>query len=163
MTNKMQQLDKPVEKTKYDRKCYTIADFYESYLQSIDRDTVYDIGYKKFRTILNDYFKYIADEVMLNGKEFKFPCRMGTLQIIKHKPKNYNSKSLRIDFQSSKQLGKKIYFLNEHSDGYKYRFHYCKQNCLTKNKSKYQFVASRANKRKLATLIFSKYRDYPEL
>lgn len=151
------------EKVNYSRKCYTIADFYKSYLDYIERDTVYDIGYKKFRTILNDYFKYIANEVIMNGKEFKLPCRMGTLQVIKHKPKNYNSKSLRIDFQSSKQYGKKIYFLNEHSDGYKYRFHYCKRNCLTANKSKYQFVATRANKRWLAQIIFKRLRDYPEM
>lgn len=156
-------MEKVIEKVNYDRKCYTIADFYKSYLEYVEKETVYDVGYKKFRMILNDYFKYIANQVMLEGKEFKFPCRLGTLQIIKHRPKNYNSKSLRIDFQSSKQLGKKIYFLNEHSDGYKYRFHYCKQNCLVKNKSKYQFVASRANKRNLAKIIFQKLRDFPEM
>lgn len=151
------------EKTIYKRKCYTIADFYISYLNYIEKDTVYDIGYKKFRQVLQDYFKYIADEVMLGCKEFKFPCRMGTLQIVKHKPKNFNSKSLRIDFGASKQYGKNIFFLNEHSDGYKYRFFYSKKNCLTQNKSKYQFVATRANKRKLAAIIFSKKRDYPEV
>lgn len=150
-------------KTKYNRQCYTITDFYLSYLDYIERDTVYDVGYKKFRSILSDYFKYISEEVIINGKEFKFPCRMGTLQVVKHRPKNYNSKSLRIDFGTSKQLGKKIFFLNEHSDGYKYRFHYCKKNCLTENKSKYQFVATRANKRLLAKVIFKRLRDYPEM
>ena len=96
-------------KVNYDRKCYTITDFYLSYLDYIERGTVYEVDYKMFRKILQDYFRYIANEVIMNGKEFKFPCRMGTLQVIKHKPKNFNSKSLRIDFGTSKALGKKIY------------------------------------------------------
>ena len=150
-------------KVNYDRKCYTITDFYLSYLDYIERGTVYEVDYKMFRKILQDYFRYIANEVIMNGKEFKFPCRMGTLQVIKHRPKNFNSKSLRIDFGASKALGKKIFFLNEHSDGYKYRFHYSKKNCLTENKSKYQFVATRANKRLLAKVIFNRLRDYPEM
>ena len=99
-------------KVNYDRKCYTITDFYLSYLDYIERGTVYEVDYKMFRKILQDYFRYIANEVIMNGKEFKFPCRMGTLQVIKHKPKNFNSKSLRIDFGTSKALGKKIFFLN---------------------------------------------------
>ena len=72
-------MEKVIEKVNYDRKCYTIADFYKSYLEYIEKETVYDVGYKKFRMILNDYFKYIANQVMLEGKEFKFPCRLGTL------------------------------------------------------------------------------------
>ena len=36
-----------------------------------------------------------------NGKEVRLPCRMGTIQIVKHKPKEYTGKSLRIDYALS--------------------------------------------------------------
>ena len=146
----------------YDRKSYTIADYYLSYKDYIEEGTQYDVPYQTFRAIVLDYFKYIRDEVMLHSKEIKLPCRLGTLQIVKHKPKEYNGKSLRWDWQSTKQLGKPVYYLNQHSSEFKYRFYWSKQGCIFKNKGKYMFVASRANKRDLAQIIFNKRCDYIE-
>ena len=80
---------------KYQRKSYTTTDFYESYKQYIEPNTPYDIDLQTYKNIINDYFQYIRDEVMYNCKEFKFPCRLGTLQIIKHQPKEFTGKSLR--------------------------------------------------------------------
>lgn len=37
------------------RKSYTISDFYQFYLSNIERDTVYDIDYKVYRQIIEDY------------------------------------------------------------------------------------------------------------
>lgn len=151
------------ERLNYDRKCYTIADFYLSYKDYIEQDTVYDTDLKTFKGVVTDYFKYIRDEIMRESKEVKLPCRLGTLQIIKHKPKEYTGKSLRWDWKATKEMGKPVYLLNEHSNFYKYRYHWSKQNCLLTNKSKYQFVASRQNKRDLCKIIKSGECDYVEL
>lgn len=151
------------ERLNYSRKCYTIADFYLSYKDYIEKNTTYDIDLKTFKGVVTDYFKYIRDQIMQESKEFKLPCRLGTLQIIKHQPKEYTGKSLRWDWKATRETGKPVYLLNEHSNFYKYRFHWSKQNCLLSNKSKYQFIASRANKRDLAKIIFSRSKDYPEL
>ena len=99
---------------------------------------------------------------MLNSKEVKLTCRMGTLQIVKHQPKEYTGKSLRWDWKSTRELGKPVYYLNEHSNFFKYRFFWSKQDCIIPNRIKYMFVASRENKRDLAKLIFSKQCDYIE-
>ena len=80
---------------KYQRKSYTTTDFYESYKQYIEPNTPYDIDLQTYKNIINDYFQYIRDEVMYSCKEFKFPCRLGTLQIIKHQPKEFTGKSYR--------------------------------------------------------------------
>lgn len=141
------------EKLNYNRKSYTIADYYVSYKNYIEQDTVYDIPYSTFRNIVSDYFKYIQQEVIEGSKEFKLPCRLGTLCIVKRQPKNFDSKSLRIDYHESKVQGKIVYFLNEHSDYYKFRFLWSKKNSLLINKTRYQFVATRANKRRLAQII----------
>ena len=42
------------------KKSYTISDFYEFYLSYIERETVYDVDYKTYRQIVEDYFKYIV-------------------------------------------------------------------------------------------------------
>lgn len=150
-------------KLNYQRNSYTIADFYMSYRDYITKDTAYDVPFTKFKEVVLDYFKYLRDQIMLESKEIKLPCRLGTIQIIKHQPKEFTGKSLRIDYKSSKEEGKVIYFLNEHSSGWKYRFYWSKKDCLVKNKIQYQFIATRANKRDLAAIIFSKQKDYPEM
>ena len=88
---------------------------------------------------------------------------MGTLRIVKHKPKEYTGKSLRIDYGETKKLGKVVYHLNEHSNYFKYRAYYNKKNMLTRNKTKYQLILTRDNKRRLAYIIKNRIRDYVEL
>ena len=118
-------------------KAYTGHNFYDSYLEYVEDNPLYQVEYRVFRDIINDYFKYLRDELIENGKEVKLPCRMGTIQIVKHKPKEYTGKSLRIDYAESKKAGKVIYHLNEHSNFYKYRIYWNKQNMITPNKTKY--------------------------
>ena len=151
------------ERVKYKRKSYTIADFYINYKNQIDTNTQYDVDLKTYKAIVTDYFKYIRDEIMQNCKKVKLHCRLGTLQIIKHQPKEFSGKSLRWDWKATKETGKPVYLLNDHSGYFKYRFYWCKKNCLLTNKSKYQFIASRENKRTLASIIFAKLKDYREL
>lgn len=145
------------------KKSYTISDFYEFYLSYIERETVYDVDYKTYRQIVEDYFKYIVEEIMENSREFKLPCRLGNLSIVKRQPKNFDNKSLRIDYHESKIYGKPIYFTNEHSNFFKFRFLWSKKDCLLTNKTKYQFIATRANKRRLAQIIKNREHDYVEI
>ena len=152
-----------VQETKYNRKSYTIADYYESYCGYVEDNPLYQVSYKVFRSIVSDYFRYLRDEIIENGKEVKLPCRMGTLSIVKHKPKEYTGKSLRIDYGESKKQGKMVFHLNEHSDFFKYRAYWNKQNMLTKNKTYYQLVLTRDNKRHLAQIIKNRVRDYVEI
>lgn len=155
----MNELNKSAFKT----ASYTIPSFYSSYLSSIEPDTVYDIDYTTYRKIITEYFQYLRDQIIEESKRVKLPYRMGSLQIIKKQPKHLDGRSLRIDYQATKEYGKLIYLLNEHSNGYKYRLYWDKQDLLVKNKSKYQIQLSRANKRNLASIIKNKVHDYEEI
>lgn len=142
---------------------YTIPAFYNSYLSSIEPDTVYDIDYATYRKIITDYFQHLRSQLLEESKEVRLPYRMGTIQIVKTQPKHLDGRSLRIDYQATKEYGKLIYLLNEHSAGFKYRAYWCKQDMLVSNKSKYQIVLTRANKRTLAKYIKQQIHDYIEL
>ena len=144
-------------------KSYTIASFYNDYLNNIERDTVYDIDYTKYRAIITDYFKYLQNQLIEEGKRVKLPYRMGTLQIIKSRPKHLDKRSLRIDYQTTKQTGKLVLLLNEHSDMFKMRCWWNKTDMMVPNKSKYQLVLTRANKRRMAVIIKNRLIDYEEL
>lgn len=143
-------------------KSYTGKDFYKSYIDCVGDNPLYQVEYRVFRDIINDYFKYLRDELIENGKEIKLPCRLGTLSIVKHKPKEYSGRSLRIDYAESKKYNKVIYYLNDHTGGYKYRFYWNKHNMLTKNKTMYQLIMTRDNKRHLAQILKNRVRDYVE-
>lgn len=144
-------------------KSYTIASFYNDYLNSIEPDTVYDIDYTKYRAIVTDYFKHLQHTLIEEGKIIKLPYRMGNVQIIKSRPKHLDKRSLRIDYQATKQENKLILLLNEHSDFFKYRYWWNKIDMIVPNKSQYQLVATRANKRRLAQIIKNKELDYQEI
>lgn len=144
-------------------KSYTIASFYNDYLTNIEPDTVYDIDYNTYRAIIIDYFRYLQNRLIEEGRLIKLPYRMGSVQIVKSKPKHLDKRSLRIDYQATKETGKLIFLLNEHSDMFKYRFLWSKVDMMVPNKSKYQLVATRANKRRLAEIIKQKELDYQEV
>lgn len=87
------------------------------------------------------------------------PYGLGSICIVKYKPKSYTPKSLSIDYKTSKEEGKKIYHLNEHSNGYKYRLYWTKIPRTFPKRYMYQIQFVRDNKRHLAQLIFNK-QDY---
>lgn len=137
------------------KQSYTTYDIYNNY------DKKDQIPYSTFRNIvdkLNDSILF----VLQNGQNYKLPCSLGTVQIVKYKPKEYNKHSLSIDFNESKKLDKRIYHLNEHSNGYKYRLYWSKQPFSFTNRYKYQLCFTRANKRQLAQLIFNN-KDYLDI
>lgn len=143
-------------------KSHTIKDFYKSYQEYVADNPLYQIEYKTFREIITDYFQYLRDQIIEEGREVKLPCRLGSLYVIKHRPKHLDGRSLRVDYYSTKKYGKLMYHLNEHSDGYKYRFRWDRRECNVPNRSKYNLVMTRQNKRRLASIIKNNERDYFE-
>lgn len=143
-------------------KSYTIVDFYQYYLEEVKSNINYKVDYKTYRKILEEYFKFIRDEIIERGEEVKLPSRIGIIRIIKTKPTYWDGKHCSIDFRKTREYGKTILYLNEHSDGWKYRCHWLKKECIIPNKTKYQLVMTRANKRRLAQIIKNKERDYIE-
>lgn len=141
---------------------YTIPSFYNYYLSNIEKDTAYDIPYTTYRKIVTEYFKYLRDELLEKGRRVRIPCRLGYIQIVKHLPKYWDKRSLRLDYKATKEQGKIVYLLNEHSNFYKYRCYWDKSDMLTNNKTQYQLVLTRTNKRHLAQLIKNKIMDYEE-
>lgn len=103
--------------------------------------------------------KVILEHIFNRSEGFKMPYGLGFIQICKYKPKQISKESLSVDYKSSKEFNKKIYHLNEHSDGYKFRLYWSKIPKVFPDRYKYSLSLVRQNKRKLAQLIFNKH-DY---
>ena len=138
-------------RTMKSKQSYTFKDIYKT----ID----IDVDYSLYKRILDAMCNVILEHILERSEGFKMPYGLGLVQVIKYKPKTLTDKSLSVDYKASEEYNKKIYHLNEHSDGYKYRLYWSKIPRTFPDRYKYQLGFVRQNKRKLAQLIFNKY-DY---
>lgn len=121
-----------------------------------------DVDYGVYKRVLEAMCKTILEHVLERSEGFKMPYGLGFIQVGKYLPKTLSKDSLSVDYAVSKWYDKKIYHLNEHSDGYKYRLYWSKIPRTFPNRYKYQLSLVRDNKRKLARLIFNK-QDYIDI
>lgn len=121
-----------------------------------------EVDYSLYKRILDEMCTIILEHVLERSEGFKMPFGLGFIQVGKYKPKGLNPQSLSVDYKTSKECNKRIYHLNEHSDGYKYRLYWSKIPRTFPDRYKYQLNFVRQNKRKLAQLIFNKH-DYIEI
>ena len=118
-----------------------------------------EVDYELYKRVLDEMCKVILEHIFNRSEGFKMPYGLGFIQICKYKPKQISEESLSVDYKSSKEFNKKIYHLNEHSDGYKFRLYWSKIPKVFPDRYKYSLSLVRQNKRKLAQLIFNKH-DY---
>lgn len=141
------------------KKSVGIVDIYKQYLKE---DGAIEVPYVRFKRILEMFNENVKEALLERSEGFKMPYGLGYIQIGKYKPKHMNEKSLSVDYKASKEYGKRIYHLNEHSNGYKYRLYWSKIPQTFPDRYKYQLSLVRANKRHLAQLIFQK-QDYIDI
>ena len=136
------------------KKSITFRDLY--------RTMPIEIDYGLYKRILEEMCRIILDTVLNSSDGFKMPYGLGFIQVGKYLPKAFNSKSLSVDYKASREYDKRIYHLNEHSNGYKYRLYWSKIPRTFPDRYKYQLCFVRQNKRRLAQLIFNK-QDYLDI
>lgn len=121
-----------------------------------------EVDYGLYKRILDEMCRIILDAVLNDSDGFKMPYGLGFMQVGKYKPKTFSGESLSVDYKASREYDKRIYHLNEHSNGYKYRLYWSKIPRTFPDRYKYQLCFVRQNKRRLAQLIFNK-QDYLDI
>lgn len=121
-----------------------------------------EVNYSLYKLVLGEMCKIILEHVLDRSEGFKMPFGLGFIQVGKYRPKQLNDQSLSVDYKASKEYDKRIYHLNEHSDGYKFRLYWSKIPRTFPDRYKYTLGLLRYNKRRLAQLIFNK-KDYIDI
>lgn len=98
------------------------------------------VGSNLFKQILKE-FGSVLMQTLLTGEEVVLPSRLGTWQIV-----SYKSNKEMIDFQSTKKYGRRIPFVNLHSDGEQGRLHWDKSQANFRHKSMVGFLLTKDNK-----------------
>jgi hypothetical protein len=133
------------------RLTYTIYDFYESFeaKDKIDKEV--------FINLIKDFFTLYFEKIVIERKRYKLPHHLGTHRIKKRKLSSYIHP--KIDFNSTKKLGKTVYHLNKHTNGYYFKWYWDKDNIRLKNKSFYIFELTKKNTTSLAKEIIRCAKD----
>ena len=137
------------------KKDYGSNEVYKHYTQEVIKEL--QVDRKLFRKICDEFNKLLIDEILISSEEIRFPYRLGTIKVKKSKMKYDDKNKLKIDWAASRKLGKRIYHLNDHTGGYKYRFYWTKG--IVKNVTAYSFIPTRTNTRSLASILKDKDRE----
>ena len=137
------------------KKDFGSNDVYTHYKNTVIPEL--QVDKQKFRKICDEFNKLFIDEILVNSEEMRLPYRLGTIRIKKSKMKYDDKNKLKIDWAASRKLGKRIYHLNDHTGGYKYRFYWTKG--IVKNITAYSFIPTRTNTRTLAGILKDKNRE----
>lgn len=141
-------------------------EMYKHYKNNVEKNSVYDVTKTVYTKILKEINSKIMNLIITTNYEFVMPYRLGTLSIKKFKTRlkldengNLIKSKLPVDYgktnllwkldPEAKAKKKVIYFLNEHTDGYRHVFHWDKRSSNITNKSIYTFKASRENNRNI--------------
>lgn len=126
------------------------------------------ISFKTFKDIIYTSNSIYANFV-LEGEKIKLPHGFGSLAINKKKQKykitikGKDKILLAVNWQESRRLGKKIYYTNSHTDGYRYKWYWLKSDVFITDTYIWGFTPSRINSRKLAQLLKQENSPYIHL
>lgn len=137
-------------------------DLYNNYINNKEVGSPYYIEPAVYYKIINEFYKKIVDEILINNKTFKLPYRLGTVRVCKSKVILKHLTTFGVDWPTTIKLHKRVYHLNEHSSGYRYFFYWSRECSVVSNLFFYRLVMSRTNKRRLAKLIKLNKYDYYE-
>jgi hypothetical protein len=132
---------------------YTLKDIYKFYVKEVGIDLA--LPYPLFRKINEEKALLLKKKMLLESDTFKLPCNLGEMRISKRKL-NISKKILKVDWAITKKIGKRVYHLNEHRNGYRYRIQWSKAKSKILNKSAYHFKPCRTFNRELAYILKNK-------
>ena len=139
---------------------------YSSTRESVYRDfckknSQYKISYIEWRKIIYDFNESFRNYILETGEKAKLPSGFGDFSINKRYRKKYFTTpegeqkiNLPVDWQKSKEKGKRIYNFNYHTEGFFFGWRWFKEtSARIKYKKLWYFKPSRITSRMLAHYI----------
>jgi hypothetical protein len=143
---------------------YNLSEMYDSYTDKHQDNPLYNVDRKRFYDLCSEFYKKVVDGIMYEGRDFKTLYSVGDIYIKKYRPEleDVKKRTSFIDWANTAKLGKIVYHLNEHSNGFKFTIKWKKKKNVIRYVEIYKFVPTRAFKRNLASVIKNKENDYLE-
>lgn len=145
---------------------YGVNDAYKRYA----REHNTKVTRKQYSNICSQLNEEAIRLIIYENTDFKLPLGLGSLRILKYKPKlkldekgRLITNRICVDYPKTKEAWERdpkkkakktvIFNFNEHTKGYQHRFWWDKRTSHVKNQSAYYIRLSRKNKRLLAKAL----------
>lgn len=130
----------------------------ENYKRFSTKYPLFKLTFEEWKSILYGYSEVLRDYILETGEKCKLPYGLGELSINKKKQCRFTGKdkkfiALAIDWQASRKYGKRIYNMNDHTEGYRFKWIWFKSKALFKLSKLWMFKPSRVTSRKIAEYI----------
>lgn len=126
----------------------------ENYLDFCKKNPEIIISFIDWKNIIHSYNDMFRMYILETGEKVKMPMGLGQFSINKKKRKRRTGPdgkyiNMSIDWQKSKKLGKRIYNLNYHTDGYFFGWMWFKFTARFKQQKLWYFKPARTTSRLL--------------
>lgn len=156
-----------------------IRDVYVFYSEKYGTPSKGGCKQKEFRGIINEFNRYLADQI-IKGEKVVLPFGLGCLEVLKKKQKyiikdgKLDTKQLLPDWpktweywktnQKAAAEKKLLFYTNEHTDNYRYKFNWDKYNTNVRGMRNYSFSPSKLLSRRLKEHLLDpeSIKNYPD-
>lgn len=128
------------------------------------------LTFKEFSKIIYTYNQGLMDYVMETGDQIWLPHGFGMLSINRKKTEKYFIDKqgrehiiLPIDWKATQQEGERIFLMNHHTKGYRFKWFWFKSSALFRMHDLYAFKPARVHSRKMALLLNTNPAKYLDL
>lgn len=127
------------------------------------------ISFESWKEIVYTFNYLFRDHILETGDKAKMPWGIGTFSISKKKSKRFivfegkEYPNMPIDWPKTLKAGKRIFILNTHTDGYRYKWIWFPKDARFYQSDVWSFKASRITSRKLAEYLKKPNSHYPQL
>jgi hypothetical protein len=141
----------------------------ETYLRFCSLNPEIHISFAEYKQIIKAFGMAFRDYLLNTGDRAKLPWGLGSYAVSKKKTKPtvvYNGVehiNLAVDFHKTKLLGKVVYHLNTHTDGYKCKWFWFEQDSRFPDSDIFKFAPERNISRKLAEYLKNPDKRYIDI
>lgn len=129
------------------------------------------ITFKQYKDIIYLWNRNFMTYILETGDRIKVPFGFGTMSINKKKSIRYFEKFstgdryciLPVDWKRTRLEGKKIYYLNNHTDGYRFKWFWFKTDAKIKFSEIWSFKPTRENSLLLFKYLTKKDKVYQDV
>lgn len=114
-------------------------------------------SYKICKAVVSDFNKMAIESTLKTALDFSVGHFI--IGVRKNKLTFAKKNSIPVDWKETKRIGKKVYMINSHTDGYIFRWRWRRSQSRVKNRTAYAFRATRANNRAIKKHVTEGY-DY---
>lgn len=118
-----------------------------------------NITFNQWKEILYKFSENISEYILQTGEKVKLPYGLGDISINKKKPKRFKEfqgkeySNMAIDWKKTKEVGKYVYHMNLHTEGYRFSWMWFKNNCRFYQHQLWWFKPCRKISRKINTYL----------